>query len=239
MAVLAASPDVTRVAENSTLSELDENMKTADNIERVNEGWADAMARILFKNIPEGKPAVLAKCKEIDKRKAEIKEEKVLKKLKSEERQVVYEKGRVKPTGSTLDYEKTLAGIATRGVVKLFNAVSKHQKEMESRLKEAPTEAKKSKVVESMSKSAFLSMLKSSSEKPKSKDQPNMKASDVTSVESAPSTWNILRDDFMMGAKMRDWNRDEQQKQKEGEDENLTNVTEESESDDESHLEED
>ena len=64
-------------------------------------------------------------------------------------------------------------------------------------------------------------------------------ASDVTSVESAPSTWNILRDDFMMGAKMRDWNRDEEQKQKEGEDENLTNVSEESESDDESHLEED
>lgn len=30
-------------------------------------------------------------------------------------------------------------------------------------------------VVESMSKSAFLDMLKSSSEKPKSKDQPNMK----------------------------------------------------------------
>ena len=27
----------------------------------------------------------------------------------------------------------------------MFNAVSKHQKEMESRLKEAPTEAKKSK----------------------------------------------------------------------------------------------
>lgn len=30
-------------------------------------------------------------------------------------------------------------------VVKLFNAVSKHQKEMESKLKSAPTEAKKSK----------------------------------------------------------------------------------------------
>lgn len=218
---------------------MDDILHYPDNIGSVNEGWADAMARILFKNLPEGKPAVLAKCKEIDKRKAEIKEEKVLKKLKNQERQVVYEKGRVKPTGSTLDYEKTLAGIATRGVVKLFNAVSKHQKEMESRLKEAPTEAKKSKVVESMSKSAFLSMLKSSSEKPKSKDQPNMKASDLTSVESAPSTWNILRDDFMMGAKMRDWNRDEQQKQKEDEDDNLTNVTEESESDDESHLEED
>ena len=26
-----------------------------DNIESVNEGWADAMARILFKNLPEGK----------------------------------------------------------------------------------------------------------------------------------------------------------------------------------------
>lgn len=30
-------------------------------------------------------------------------------------------------------------------VVKLFNTVSKHQKEMESKLKSAPTEAKKSK----------------------------------------------------------------------------------------------
>ena len=37
------------------------------------------------------------------------------------------------------------------------------------------------------------------------------------------STWNILRDDFMMGAKMKDWNREEQQTKRK--DKKLTNIT--------------
>ena len=37
------------------------------------------------------------------------------------------------------------------------------------------------------------------------------------------STWNILRDDFMMGAKMKDWNREEQQTK--SKDKKLTNIT--------------
>lgn len=39
----------------------------------------------------------------------------------------------------------------------------------------------------------------------------------------ASSTWNILRDDFMMGAKMKDWNREEQTTKKK--DKKLTNIT--------------
>ena len=34
---------------------MDDILHYPDNIGSVNEGWADAMARILFKNLPEGK----------------------------------------------------------------------------------------------------------------------------------------------------------------------------------------
>ena len=34
---------------------MDDIFHYSDNTGRVNEGWADAMARILFKNLPEGK----------------------------------------------------------------------------------------------------------------------------------------------------------------------------------------
>ncbi|XP_068674139.1 RRP15-like protein isoform X1 [Montipora foliosa] len=230
MAVTASGPNE---ATDSSLSNLNEDMESKGNTETVNEGWADAMARILNKQLPEGKLPVLAKDKRIEKRKAEKKEDRASKRMKSQERQAMLNKDRVKPDGSTVDYERTLAGIATRGVVKLFNAVSKHQKEMESRLKVAPTEAKKSKVVDSMSKSAFLDMLKSSTDKPKNKEQPDIKTSDFADAKSiSSSTWSILRDDFMMGAKMRDWNRDEHQTAKEKD--NDTEITEHSESDDDS-----
>ncbi|XP_078354981.1 RRP15-like protein [Oculina patagonica] len=134
------------------------------------------------------------------------------------------EKDHVKPDGSTMDYEKNLARIATRGVVKLFNAVSKHQKEMESKLQSAPTEAKKSKVVESMSKSAFLDMLKSSSDKDRTQEinkEEKTEANDRSATDN--SSWNILRDDFMMGAKMKDWNREEQQTKRK--DKKVSNIT--------------
>ena len=39
----------------------------------------------------------------------------------------------------------TMSSLLSYSVVKLFNAVSKHQKEMECKLSSAPTEAKKSK----------------------------------------------------------------------------------------------
>lgn len=167
---------------------------------------------------------MLAKYKKIEKKRTERKEEIASKRLKSQERHAMLEKDHVKPDGSTMDYEKNLAKIATRGVVKLFNAVSKHQKEMESKLKSAPTEAKKSKVVESMSKSAFLDMLKSSSDKTgtRTNEKQIEKTNDTTTTDNS-SSWNILRDDFMMGAKMKDWNREEQQTKRK--DKKVTNIT--------------
>ena len=51
-------------------------------------------------------------------------------------------------------------------------------------------------VVESMSKSAFLSMLKSSSEKPKSKDQPNGKVCGLNKKSHACVELNLIRFKF-------------------------------------------
>lgn len=210
---------------DATRSDLDDGMENTGGDESTNQGWADAMARILEKDLPENKPPVLLKYKKVEKRRAEVKEERASKKLKSQERHAMREKDHVKPDGSTLDYEKNLVKIATRGVVKLFNAVSKHQKEVESKLSSAPTEAKKSKVVESMSKSAFLDMLKSSSDKARTQEmnKEQVKANERAEKPDLSSTWNILRDDFMMGAKMKDWNREEQQTK--SKDKKLTNIT--------------
>lgn len=191
--------------------------------EEVNQGWADAMARILENQLPEDKPPVLLKYKKIEKRKAERNEQLASKKLKSQERHAMLEKDHIKPDASTLDYEKNLMRIATRGVVKLFNAVSKHQKEINSKLNSAPTEAKKTKV-ETMSKSTFLDMLKSSSDKGRTQENKEQKGTgiELTDTDDA-SSWSILRDDFMMGAKMKDWNREEQKTKRK--DKKLTDIT--------------
>ena len=45
---------------------------------------------------------------------------------------------------------------------------------------------------------------------------------DSTTTDNS-SSWNILRDDFMMGAKMKDWNREEQQTKRK--DKKVTNIT--------------
>ena len=47
-------------------------------------------------------------------------------------------------------------------------------------------------------------------------------ANDGTTTDNS-SSWNILRDDFMMGAKMKDWNREEQQTKRK--DKKVTNIT--------------
>lgn len=76
-----------------------------------------------------------------------------------------------------------------------------------------------------MSKSSFLDMLKSSSDKARTQEinKEQVKANERAEKPDLSSTWNILRDDFMMGAKMKDWNREEQPTK--SKDKKLTNIT--------------
>ena len=176
--------------------------KEENNEVQGNPGWADAMARILAKQLPDDKPAILIKYKKAEREKKKKLKENAKQKMISQERHQTREQNHVKPAPSNDEKERTLKRIATRGVVKLFNAVNKHQKELDAKLKTAPTEAKKAKVLKSVSKSSFLDMLKSNS------NETVQPANDESANDEKASKWNILRDDFMMGGKMKDWDKD-------------------------------
>uniref|UniRef100_S4R7Y5 RRP15-like protein n=1 Tax=Petromyzon marinus TaxID=7757 RepID=S4R7Y5_PETMA len=99
-----------------------------------------------------------------------------------------------------------------RGVVTLFNAVRKHQKGMEKKVKEAGgLERKRAKVLSSVTKKDFISMLRGEEDATLTRSGPGRTAPQakktLKKTRSGPS-WNILREDFMMGAKMKDWDKE-------------------------------
>ena len=101
------------------------------------------------------------------------------------------------------DRERTLAKIATRGVVQLFNAVKTQQKDISKKLEEAgPLEVRKEKVLKNIDKRAFLDVLMGGKSHTEDTDK------EKESVKGGDSTWSVLRDDFMMGAKLKDWDRE-------------------------------
>lgn len=71
-------------------------------------------------------------------------------------------------------------------MVALFNAIEKHQH------LNGKQEDKNDKKVKEMSKDNFLGLLKASQHK-------------VTEKPSVQSSWPVVQDDFMMGAKLKDW----------------------------------
>ena len=179
-------------------------------------GLGDVMSRILQKN-PSGGCSVLAKGltdRQIQKKRklkaAEEDSKSIAKKVPrsdgdsssdSEEEThtgKIEDPVRVKPNPLQRDIERKLQRIATKGVVQLFNAVQKQQKLVEGKLSVAgSSEVKKSKALKTVTKGGFLDMLK-----PLNKDN-----IDDSSVDKEPS-WKILRDDYMMGAKLKDWDKE-------------------------------
>lgn len=110
------------------------------------------------------------------------------------------------------DREHKLTKIATKGVVQLFNAVKMQQKDLNNKLKEAgPLEVRKEKVLKNLDKRTFLDTLMG--EKSQKLDdntvvQERVKVNDQCDAEKKNTTWNVLRDDFMIGAKMKDWDKE-------------------------------
>ncbi|XP_025988750.1 RRP15-like protein isoform X2 [Solenopsis invicta] len=201
-----------------------------------NAGWADAMQKILKTNKPKRKKTiVLAKAKrlcdvkvqekkdfsfEIDSVKEEIKteseddtEETNAANIATIKSRVMKRKKcgiRVKPTITDREHERLLQKIATKGVVQLFNAVRQQQLEIKKKLSDAgPLERKREQVFKSIDKNAFLDVLMGGSksipvdntvkfEKPV--EQKDDKDKDH-------KMWSVLRDDFVMGAKLKDWDK--------------------------------
>ncbi|CAH0550542.1 unnamed protein product [Brassicogethes aeneus] len=201
----------------------------------INAGWADSISKILKTNKPKGKKTlVLSKAKkindvkkkakpagfEVETSKGDIKEEQIepdsddeddkqpLRKKKKELPNI-----RVKPNILEKDRERILSKIATKGVVQLFNAVRMQQKDISEKLKEAgPLEVRKEKVMKNIDKRAFLDVLmgeKSTNIEKETVGQKKLKKED--------STWSVLKDDFMMSAKMKDWDKELEEEENEEE----------------------
>ncbi|KAB2003898.1 hypothetical protein ES319_D11G161400v1 [Gossypium barbadense] len=114
----------------------------------------------------------------------------------------VAEKGHVKPANYLDSQEKFLIGIATKGVVKLFNAVNKAQKAQKGL---DPSRSKDAKVIRKRRKEAFFSELgktslpaRDSSSKGNTSDSRN---------DEGPA-WAPLRDNYMLtNPKLKDWDK--------------------------------
>uniref|UniRef100_A0A2K5F7U4 RRP15-like protein n=1 Tax=Aotus nancymaae TaxID=37293 RepID=A0A2K5F7U4_AOTNA len=167
----------------------EENEDDAESNIGTNTGWANAMAKVLNKKTPESKPTILVKNKKLEKEKEKLKQERQ-EKIKQRVKRMEWEMMcRVKP-------DRNLLRIATRGVVRLFNAVQKHQKNVDEKVKEAGSSIRK----------PTKGTDESTNETTSSKKKPKAKQTEVKS-EEGPG-WTILRDDFMMGASMKDWDKE-------------------------------
>nr|XP_020483891.1 RRP15-like protein isoform X1 [Labrus bergylta] len=166
-----------------------------------NAGWADAMAKILGKKTPESESIILIKNKALEKMKERERQEQLERQKQVDKKRTWEMMSRVKPdVVKDRETERALQRVATRGVVQLFNAVRKHQKTVDEKVKEVGgSERKKAKLLSSVSKKDFIDVLRGSegSQTPKT----------LAPVEDEKPSWSVLRDDFMMGASMKDWDK--------------------------------
>lgn len=90
--------------------------------------------------------------------------------------------------------------------MQLFNAVKMQQKDIDKKLEEAgPLEVKRDKVMKNIDKKTFLDVLMGEKS---GKVEDVAKGKLKKNYEKTEQTWNVLRDDFMMGAKLKDWDKE-------------------------------
>jgi hypothetical protein len=104
-----------------------------------------------------------------------------------------------------LELERTHRRVATRGVVALFNAIAQHQQQnkpeaVQTSKSDSNTDTKH------MTKHGFLDMIKSAAKDDTSKKQKG-KDTAAAAASSKPQ-WNALKDDYMMGSKLKDWDKE-------------------------------
>jgi len=156
-----------------------------------------AFKKITKKNVSDNVlgPVLSAHKKLVAEKLAEEEVERKVKGDAKKEKHVVREKGHVKPANFLDTHEKFLIGVATKGVVKLFNAVNKAQDAQKGL---NPLRSKDAKVIKKRKKEAFFSEL---SKMPSA-------AESSTKADGEGPGWAPLRDNYMLtSSKLKDWDK--------------------------------
>ena len=140
------------------------------------------------------------------RRKVDQKSKKELSEKRKAKRELL-EMGRIDSSNTDIVNERRLSKIATKGIIQLFNAVKQHQKDVDSKLKKVRTEAQRDKIHQSITTGSFLDLVRPKSNP--SADKPD-----------EDKKWNVLKDDFMMNNKVKDWKKtvvdDEEEEESDG-----------------------
>ena len=227
----ASSEDLTDDEETNNMGREEEEQE--DTLMEYNSGWADAMNKVLAMGKNSDKPvSVLSKAKKDNvknKKPEEMKEKKggdasdtgseeeedekphIPVSVRRAKKREIDSVCRVKPDITRRAVEKTFSKVATRGVVQLFNAVREQQKNVKSTLREASNTWKREKILKNLDKDGFLAVLdgKRPTEGPVSK-RPK---TEVKEEDEDTANWSALKEDYMLGAKMKDWDKESDEEQ--------------------------
>ncbi|PAN49326.1 hypothetical protein PAHAL_9G441300 [Panicum hallii] len=164
-----------------------------------------AFLKIMNKKLPDDPlgPILSAHKKLVAAKLAEEAEERKPKGEARKEKRVAAEKGHVIPKDHLDSKEKELIKVATKGVVRLFNAVSKAQK---PRKDLNPSRTKDAKVLAKERKNTFLAELEMPSHQDKKSQAPSNFSKRTGKDEHEPA-WAPLRDTYMLGSKLKDWDK--------------------------------
>ncbi|XP_042521256.1 RRP15-like protein [Macadamia integrifolia] len=187
-------------------SDEDEGDRSQPGITKFVEGcraFRIAFMKITKKNMPDNPlgPVLSAQKKLVAKKLAEEEAEWKSKGEARKEKQLVGEKGHVKPANFLDSHEKFLLGVATKGVVKLFNAVNKAQNAQKGL---NPSRFKDAKALGKRRKDAFFSELRKTPSHTTSAKDTKHKGPEA---DEAPA-WAPLRDEYMLtSSKLKDWDK--------------------------------
>lgn len=164
-----------------------------------------AFLKIMAKKLPDDPlgPILSAHKTLVAAKLAEEVEEHKPKREARKEKRVAAEKGHVIPKDHLDSKEKELIKVATKGVVRLFNAVSKAQK---SRKDLNPSRTKDATVIAKERKNTFLSELEMPSHQDKKRNTSSNFSKHAVKDEDGPA-WAPLRDTYMLGSKLKDWDK--------------------------------
>jgi len=170
-------------------------------------GMADVISKVLNQRIKSKNP-VLAKRKTKIMKDIEATEleEKTVKETAKERRKKRQQQLSI-PDHTTMDYERQLRKIGTRGVVTLFNAIAKHQREIAA-LRDENGSDNDELATQNLSKNAFIEMLKTSKNPNSITKTMKQQQKQKKTEENEKSKWAAVQDDYLMKSNFKDWDKE-------------------------------